>query len=207
MMPGFLPKEGAIVIDGGSYDGGTALRFTERGCKVYGFELDKNLFARAAQVAQDNGFVVENLGLGAYNHTAHYRPIIKGGTRLDESGIESAQIVTLDSYVREKNLPRVDFIKLDVEGAELDVLRGDVATITRFRPTLALSAYHKWDDFWTLMKFVKAINPAYEFALRQYRVSVEDEPFDVEPEFVEQMTRLGLEPCHEFYGECVLLAR
>ncbi len=207
LTPGFIPAAGAIVIDGGAYDGGTGLRFTERGYKVYGFELDKNLYPYAAKVARENNFVVENVGLGAYNHTAKYRPVNSGSTRVADDGSESAQIVTLDSYVREKNLPRVDFIKLDVEGSELDVLRGATTTITRFKPILALSAYHKWDDFWTLMEFVKALNPDYEFALRHYHVSPEDEPFAVDADFQPQMTALGLEPWHEFYGECVLLAR
>ena len=207
LTPGFIPAAGAIVIDGGAYDGGTGLRFTERGYKVYGFELDKNLYPYAAKVARENNFVVENVGLGAYNHAASYRPLGGGSTRVADDGSESAQIVTLDSYVREKNLPRVDFIKLDVEGSELDVLRGATTTITRFKPILALSAYHKWDDFWTLMEFVKALNPDYEFALRHYHVSPEDEPFAVDADFQRQMTALGLEPWHEFYGECVLLAR
>lgn len=98
-------------------------------------------------------------------------------------------------------------IKLDVEGTELEVLRGAATTITRFKPILALSAYHKWDDFWTLMEFVKDLNPEYEFALRQYHVSIEDEPFAVSEAFPEQMELLDLELCHKNYNECVLLAR
>ena len=207
MTPGFIPERGAIVIDGGSYDGGTCLRFVERGFKVYGFELDKNLFQYASNLAEQKNFVVENVGLGSYNHIANYRPLNGGSTHLDEDGTESAQIITLDSYVREKNLPRVDFIKLDVEGAELDVLRGATTTIARFKPILAISAYHKLDDFWTLMNFVKALNPAYEFALRHYHVSPEDEPFAVDENFQRQAAIFGLEPWHKFYGECVLIAR
>lgn len=207
MTPGFIPERGAIVIDGGSFDGGTGVRFTERGFKVYGFELDKNLYPLAAQVARQNNFVVENIGLGAYNHTATYRPLKGGSTHLDGDGTESAQIITLDDYVREKDLSRVDFIKLDVEGAELDVLRGATTTVVRFKPILAISAYHKLDDFWTLMNFIKALNPDYEFALRHYHVSPEDEPFAVDENFQRQAVFFGLEPWHKFYGECVLLAR
>lgn len=75
LVPGFIPARGAVVIDGGSYDGGTCLRFTERGFKVYGFELDNNLFGHAAKVAKQNKFVVENVGLGAHNHEAKYLPL------------------------------------------------------------------------------------------------------------------------------------
>ena len=167
----------------------------------------KNLFPHAAQVAKQKNFVVENFGLGAYRHEAKYLPLNGGATRFNENGTASAQIITLDEYVREKNLPCVDFIKLDVEGTELDVLRGAATTITRFKPILALSAYHKWDDFWTLSEFVKALNPEYEFALRQYHVSIEDEPFAVDENFQNQLALLGLEPCYKSYYECVLLAR
>ena len=207
MVPGFIPDRGAIVIDGGSYDGGTCLRFTERGFKVYGFEMDKNIFAHASKVAKQNKFVVENCGLGSHNYEAKYRPLNGGATHLDDDGNEVARIITLDSYVREKNLPRVDLIKLDVEGAELDVLQGAAVTISRFKPILLLSAYHKWDDFWTLFEFVKALNPEYEFALRQFSVSIEDEPFAVDEKLFRQMELLGLEPRYKNFSECVLLAR
>ncbi|MBR1645851.1 MAG: FkbM family methyltransferase [Selenomonadaceae bacterium] len=208
LVPGFIPEKGAIVFDVGSYDGGTCLRFTERGFKVYGFELDKNLFKYAAQVAQENNFVVENVGLGSHKHTANYRPLDGGSTHLDDDGSEVAQIITLDSYVREKNIPRVDLIKLDVEGAELDVLKGATVTISRFKPILLLSAYHKWDDFWTLMDFVKQLNPEYEFAMRQFCVSPEDEPFtNIDEEFQRRLALCGLEPCYKNFNECVLLAR
>ena len=207
MTPGFIPERGAIVIDGGSYDGGTCLRFTERGFKVYGFEMDKNLFWHADQLAKKNKFVVENFGLGSYNHQAKYLPLNGGSTRMDDAGTEVAQVIMLDDYVREKNLPRVDFIKLDVEGSELEVLKGAATTISRFKPILALSAYHKWDDFWTLMDFVKELNPKYEFALRQYHVSIEDEPFAISEAYQQQLASLGLEPFFKNYNECVLLAR
>ena len=207
LVPGFIPERGAVVIDGGSYDGGTCLRFTERGFKVYGFEMDKNLFGLAAKVAKQNKFVVENVGLGAYNHEAKYRPLDGGSTHLDDDGSEVAKIITLDSYVREKNLPRVNLIKLDVEGAELDVLQGAAVTISRFKPILLLSAYHKWDDFWTLFEFVKALNPEYEFAMRQFSVSIEDEPFAINEKFMHQIALSGLEPTSKNYNECVLLAR
>ena len=207
LVPGFIPEKGAVVIDVGSYDGGTCLRFTERGFKVYGFELDKNLFGLAAKVAEQNNFVVENVGLGSHKHTANYRPLNGGSTHLDDDGSEVAQIITLDSYVREKNIPRVDLIKFDVEGAELDVLKGAAVTISRFKPILLLSAYHKWDDFWTLMDFVKALNPEYEFAMRQFCVSIEDEPFACNEDLLEQFALLGLEPCYKNFNECVLLAR
>jgi len=207
LTPGFIPKKDSIVIDAGSFDGGTPTRFVERGFKVYGFEMDKRMFQVAKKVSEQKNFVLENMGLGSYQHTMKYVPLDSGSTHLDEFGTESALITTIDSYVREKNLPSVDFIKLDVEGAELDVLKGAAVTICRFKPILAISAYHKWDDFWTLMNFVKSIRSDYEFAMRQYHVSREDEPFVFREGFEDTMSLLGLDICYKNYNECCLLAR
>ena len=118
--------------------------------------MNKENYETARKVAKEKKFVLENLGLGAQKCEMNYVPA-GGATHFDSTGSAVAQITTLDAYVREKNLPRVDFIKLDVEGAELDVLKSAVTTIAQYKPILALSAYHKWDDFWTLMNFVKLI--------------------------------------------------
>ena len=114
----------------------------------------------------------------------------------------------VDSYVREKRLPRVDFIKLDVEGAELDVLKGAATTIARWKPILILSAYHKWDDFWTLRNFVKSIRADYEFALRHYTMSHEDDHRVLKNiDELNFMESLGLDATVKPYNECCLLAR
>ena len=206
---GFIPERGAIVIDGGVCDGGTTLRFSQMGYKVYGFEMDRKNFELAKKVAEENNFVVENLGLGSFKHKTAYIHVNEniGASRLDSKGTDTAQITTLDSYVNENNLPRVDFIKLDVEGAELDVLRGAAATIARFKPILALSAYHKWDDFWTLMNFVKSVRPDYEFAMRQFVTSKEDNAYFFHEGFEEFLYSLGLRPALHAFNECVLFAR
>lgn len=205
---GFIPERGSIVIDGGVCDGGTTVRFLEMGYKVYGFEMDKANYKMARKVAEEKHFTLENLGLGAYNHQMTYTHMPNpGSSRLDLKGSETTQVVTLDSYVREHNLPSVDFIKLDVEGAELDVLKGAATTIARYKPILALSAYHKWDDFWTLMNFVKSIRPDYEFAMRQFVISKEDGAYHFHNGFEEHLESLELLPVIIRYNECVLFAR
>ncbi|MBR0288246.1 MAG: FkbM family methyltransferase [Selenomonadaceae bacterium] len=161
----------------------------------------------ARKVGEENNFAVENLELGSYNHTAKFTHALNpGASSIDPNGNETAQIITLDSYVRENNLPRVDFIKMDVEGAELDILKGAATTIARFKPILALSAYHKWEDFWTLTSFIKSIRPDYEFAMRQSYVTPENEPANFK-NGVMHLVNLGLEPDGRNFYECVLFAR
>ena len=206
LLEGFIPKAGDVVIDGGVCDGETSAFFADMGCKVYGFELDKNNFDIAKKLADKKNFVVENFGLGSYRHKINYTP--SGSmSKFDSNGTETAEVITLDSYVREKNIQHVDFIKLDVEGAELELLQGAVMTIARFKPVLALSAYHKWDDFWTLMKFVKSIRSDYEFAMRQYTTHYDDAPKQFDNGLGDLLYKLGLDINVHWYNECVLFAR
>jgi len=55
---------------------------------------------------------------------------------------------------------------MDVEGHELKVLEGAHETIQAFKPSLALSAYHRGDDLVELPKFLLQLNPNYRFYLR-----------------------------------------
>lgn len=48
----------------------------------------------------------------------------------------SAQAITLDSYVRDHKIQRLDFLKADIEGAEWAALKGGIETLRRFQPTL-----------------------------------------------------------------------
>ena len=49
-----------------------------------------------------------------------------------------AQVETLDCYMARENVARIDFIKLDVDGNECQVLRGGMQTLQRFRPPIIL---------------------------------------------------------------------
>lgn len=58
-------------------------------------------------------------------------------------GVEHVEMDTLDGIIRERSLGRVDFLKIDVEGTELDVLRGGRQCINEFKPRIALET-HSW---------------------------------------------------------------
>jgi FkbM family methyltransferase len=51
-------------------------------------------------------------------------------------------VVRLDDWMTEENLQRLDFIKIDIEGAEEPALRGGQRLIERFKPKLSISSYH-----------------------------------------------------------------
>ena len=206
LLHGFLPKSRDIVIDGGACDGGTASMFADFGCQVISFEMDRENFEITSRVAREKNFVVENFGLGDSNRDIFYTHSDSGGSQIN-SGSLKTRLVTLDSYVREKNLSSVDFIKLDIEGSELSMLQGAADTITRFKPKLEISAYHKLEDLWTLQQFLKSIRPDYEFAFRHFETTFDSAPYMFNDSVVESCNLFDLPMRYPGLGEFVLLAR
>lgn len=70
-------------------------------------------------------------------------------------------VTTIDQIVAELNLPRVDFIKMDIEGAEKPALQGAQNTLRRFRPRMSISTEHLPDDFTAIPALVRSIEPRY----------------------------------------------
>jgi hypothetical protein len=71
-------------------------------------------------------------------------------------------VTSIDATVKELGLDRVDVIKLDVEGAELEALKGARNTIKQYKPKLQISIYHKLEDIWTLPQYIKSLDSSYE---------------------------------------------
>jgi FkbM family methyltransferase len=85
---------------------------------------------------------------------------VVGGTGLQPS--VQVPLTTIDKIVAELGLPRVDFIKMDVEGAEPNAIAGARETIQRFKPRLAIAAEHKPEDQFELPKAVRNIRGDYQ---------------------------------------------
>jgi FkbM family methyltransferase len=62
----------------------------------------------------------------------------------------------------------VTFLKMDIEGAEFDALRGGAAIIRRDDPVLAICVYHTQSDIWRIPLLMRSLNPDYKFFLRAY---------------------------------------
>jgi FkbM family methyltransferase len=85
---------------------------------------------------------------------------------------EKVEILTLDSFVKEKNLEKIDFIKIDVEGYEIEVLKGGIETIKKFRPILGISLHNPF--------FEKEIRTIFEKEIKNYEIrKSEKDPSDI----------------------------
>lgn len=171
-LKGFTPRAGDIAIDGGAYDGITAIGFAKCGAKVFAFEMDADNYSTcAARLEQFDGYgiTLENLGLSDKETVENYWAW-GTGSRKAADGTSKANFTDLDTYVARNEIPYVDYIKLDIEGAELDMLHGAAKTITRCKPKMAISAYHKPEDLWTLAPYIKSLRADYEFEFRHYKI-------------------------------------
>ncbi len=90
------------------------------------------------------------------------------GSGFSEAG-EPVQTFAIDDLV-EARLPGDErlYIKFDVEGAEADALRGAARTIVARRPFLAVSAYHRPQDLWSLPRQISDLCDGYRYALRSH---------------------------------------
>lgn len=90
---------------------------------------------------------------------------------LSQQKIEPIRTVKLDDFVRDTT---VGFIKMDIEGAEYDALKGARGTIVRDRPFLAICVYHRRGDMIAIMDYLLSIVPEYRFWLRQHSSSTNE---------------------------------
>jgi len=74
---------------------------------------------------------------------------------------QSIEVTTVDFLAENLRLPRIDFIKMDIEGAELNALRGCRQVLKRWHPRLAVSSYHKKGDPSNICTIVWETQPNY----------------------------------------------
>jgi FkbM family methyltransferase len=172
-------KAGDTVIDAGAWIGDFSAYAAAKGAMAYAFEPTLVLFNGLQKTAALNnpsigggGIYPENKGLGETEgeidlFTSHSDKTSIGNTTvkaLSAPGdiIEKIKITTLDNFVREQNLKKVDFIKADIEGAERDMLKGARGVLKEFAPRLAICTYHLPDDPQVLERLIMEANPKYK---------------------------------------------
>ena len=82
------------------------------------------------------------------------------------NNVEKIDVVGLDSFFADKEFPT--FIKMDIEGSELEALRGAAQILSANKPKLAICAYHKIEDIYELPQEIIKNRKDYCFALRQH---------------------------------------
>jgi FkbM family methyltransferase len=159
-----------VYIDGGAFDGDTIRLFSARVggryTRIYAFEPDPKTFATLKQnFAAEPRVELINAGLYDRKQTLRFRDDASRGAIFAADGGSEIEVTTIDDVVGEE---RVTFIKMNIEGAEIDALKGAARTIRRWRPKLAISAYHRPSDLWCIPRLVRWLREDYGLYLRQH---------------------------------------
>lgn len=161
------------VLDIGANIGCTSLLFGSLASKVYGFEPSPTTYrwlVENVQRAKLNNVEPINLGLGKEAGTFEltFAPNNRSGgfvsnlTSASEGHqVEHITIARGDDFIREHQIAKVDFIKIDVEGFEQSVIEGLTQTIARDQPIVALELNH-----WCLNAFQRTSVPDFFDFLR-----------------------------------------
>jgi FkbM family methyltransferase len=86
--------------------------------------------------------------------------------KIDVNGDDIIQCVAIDDVLQGFN---PTFIKMDIEGAELEALKGARRTIAENHPQLAICVYHSLSDLWEIPLFIRSLYKGYRFYLRSYK--------------------------------------
>jgi FkbM family methyltransferase len=180
-------QSGDVVIDGGACWGETSLYFADKAGpegKVFAFEFVEGNVKAFEKNMRSNEHLCGRIDLVkkalwsesgeslSYSERGPSTSVL--GVKGTEPGLRRAETVAIDDFVRDKEIEGVDFIKMDIEGSELNALRGAEKTIKRFRPKLAISIYHKHEDFFEIPLHINDLGANYEFYVHHVTIYGEE---------------------------------
>lgn len=154
-------------VDGGGYVGDTATEVIKNYPdfqKIYLIEpIAENIRIAKRELGHYQNIEFLTCGISNKKEKLYFNEE-KSFSTLYGNGSESVDVDTIDNIVKEY----VDFIKLDIEGAEQDAIDGAKETIKKYKPILAICIYHKAEDWYKIPQKVLAIESQYKIYLRHY---------------------------------------
>lgn len=168
-------SDSEVFVDCGAYTGDTFESFVKRVSnfkRYYAFEPDPRRQNKLLSIRKKYGDRFEYVPYGAWSSKDELNfltnegecGVISNGGENDNSN--SIKVDSIDNIIPEYE--DVTFIKMDIEGAELEALKGAKKTIERCKPKLAICVYHKREDLVTIPEWIKGVYPKYELYLRAH---------------------------------------
>ncbi len=159
-------------VDCGAFDGDTVESFIHHSNgefeQVFAFEPDPLNFAKLAESVSQTDYrdriKIESAAVGS---TVCEVPFTGGGSEASAAGTGDLHVrcIALDEYLAEEE---PTFIKMDIEGFELEALAGARKIIEEQTPTLAICSYHAQDHLWKIPLQIRSYNPSYDFYIRPH---------------------------------------
>lgn len=167
--------ENEIFVDVGAFDGQSSVMFVQwagKYKKIIVLEPDPKNREKCKQSLEAIGAEYEMLPFGAWDRPEQLFFIsgLNGASHIEECNQENSekkiviQVDALDNLIHEE----VSYMKMDIEGAEINALKGAENIIKKYKPKLAICVYHKKEDIWEIPKLILGYVPEYKLYLRHY---------------------------------------
>lgn len=168
-------KKGETFVDCGSYDGATIFDFI-KWCqgnykKIYAFEPEKKNFEITKKNLKGKSNI-ELINKGAWfkKDILYFTPN-NDNSHIDKKGTVNIEVESIDNIIGQTY---VSFIKMDIEGSELEALKGAEFTIKSCFPKLAICIYHKKEDILLIPDYIRSFNNKewkYDIYLRHHSLA------------------------------------
>ena len=165
--------ENETFLDVGAFTGDSSIEFIKavnnKYKKIIGFEPKNENIEIALSLINDKRVQFYPYGIGEKNEQLY----LYGNDGIDDFAHITTkkgekctviEIKSIDDFLNES----YTYMKMDIEGMEIPALLGATKTIKQYHPKLAISIYHKLDDFITIPNIIMDIDSSYKLYLRHY---------------------------------------
>jgi FkbM family methyltransferase len=163
----FEMGENEVLIDCGAYDGDISLFFAKqiKPEVIYAFECDTEIFLKLKRnTSHLHNIHIFEKGCWSRKAILSFTNCGTMASKIDSDGQIKIEADSIDNIVQDA----ATFIKMDVEGAEFEALKGARNTILKYTPKLAISVYHLKEDLISIPHYILSLNDKYELYLRHY---------------------------------------
>jgi len=171
------------IIDCGVFDASGIdlfLRYLNKIEKLYGFEPLNDIFCPEIQnfLPKDKSDKITIIPKALFTHKTRLNISISNtSSTLTKEFAENTRLIdtiSIDEFVDENKIARVDFIKLDIENAELPALKGAQKTIEKHRPQIATAIYHSHEQFFEVPLLLIKNLENYTHKIAHYSLGFEE---------------------------------
>ena len=162
--------EDTVFIDGGAYVGDTIEEFVKytngKFGKIYAWEPDQeNLVSLSKMAQKEKRIHIVRKGLWNKEETLCFSENATDKSKIDETGNSTIPVSAIDMEHKDE---KISFIKMDIEGAEMNALSGAKNTILKNKPLLAICIYHSYEDYYRIPLWIKELVPEYHIYVRAH---------------------------------------
>ena len=165
-------EKGDIVVDCGANVGVFSAMASQREAHVFAFEPNPKVVSEYLSITAEynKNIKICEYALSAREEILAFSQTVDNfaGGQIDFSSkhrngevCSNVKAITLDSFVMNNSIEKVDFIKADIEGAERHLLIGAREVIKNYAPKIAICTYHLPDDPKVLRELILDANPSY----------------------------------------------